>query len=175
MEVVPSSQVQNQESIAQFGEVVVSTTEIVTGFLLLGGEVVNVNPALGIEQAGSGVAVGVAVGVASGSGVGAGVALPITGAGSVSIWLVADFVNVTACDPPKKGARIGVRSWKWPTTDTVTRLPNPVEQSDGEHVFVMSPGVIVTPDAFASSRTRHTTRLDLPSAGQPVRSAAAGC
>ena len=67
---MPSSQVQNQESIAQFGEVVVSTTEIVTGFLLLGGEVVNVNPALGIEQAGSGVAVGVAVGVASGSGVG---------------------------------------------------------------------------------------------------------
>ena len=92
----------------------------------------------------------------------------VAGTGSVSIWLVEDRVNVTSCVPPKNGARIGVRSWKCPTTETVTRLPRPVGHPDTEQVTQMSAGAIDTPEAFASSCTRQTIRFVAASAGQAL-------
>src|SRR5947207_1722352 len=63
------------------------------------------------------------------------------------------------CDPPKNALMSGVKSWKWPTIETVTVLPRPSGHPVTEHVSVTSAGLIVTPEFCASSWIRHRTTL----------------
>src|SRR3954454_16160306 len=151
----------------QFGELDVSVTVTTCGAFLLAGDCEYVKPALGAPAQTPGVAVGDGVGVALDDGTGVGVATAADGTGgSVATCVVDAALKVMFCELPKKIAISGVRSVKWPVTRTVTRLGTCAGQPLVSHVTAMSLGAIVTPDDFASSWTRQTTRFELASAGQ---------